>query len=291
MMTIEEAIKHCEENVCDNTECSKEHKQLAEWLKELQELKRNNNNDEMTNSEKINAYKTDKKMSNKLFYKLIDYYKSQFFPEKEEGVKLSIDGAICVPVNGEYIGVKPDGSLTSYSEQVLIDIPVFSINKPQSQVKVGDIVKIGTRYGRVNTKNGDGSIEIIYFNGVSENTHEIKDMLLGQSLVRVLVNMFNFNESNGINPMMLLAMSDKEEIDIKSLFLMQAMSNGQGLIGNSANGFNPMMLLALSDDKNNDMFTTMALMQMMNSSSAVTSSNGVLTAPSNTPSNTLSKTR
>ena len=39
MMTIEEAIKHCEENVCDNSECSLEHKQLAEWLKELQELK------------------------------------------------------------------------------------------------------------------------------------------------------------------------------------------------------------------------------------------------------------
>ena len=291
-MTIEEAIKHCEENVCDNSECSLEHKQLAEWLKELQELKRNNtSNDEMTNGKKLNATTTDKNMSNKMFSKLIDYYKSQFFPEKEEGVKLSIDGAMCVPVNGEYVGVKPDGSLTSYSEQVLIDVPVFSINKPQSQVKVGDIVKIGTRYGRVKTKNEDGSLEIIYFNGVAENTHEIKDMLLGQSLVRVLVNMFNFNESGGINPMMLLAMTDKEEIDMKSLFLMQAMSNGQGFSSNSVNGLNPMMLFALSDDRNNDMFTTVALMQMMNASNTVTCSNGVLTAPSNTPSNTLSKTR
>ena len=289
-MTIEEAIKHCEENVCDNTECSLEHKQLAEWLKELQELK--TNNEEMANVNKTNTSKTETKMNNKMFSKLIDYYKSQFFPEKEEGVKVSIDGALCVPVNGEYIGVKPDGSLTSYSEEVLIDVPVYSINKPQSQVKVGDIVKIGTRYGRVNAKNDDGSLEIIYFNGVSENTHEIKDMLLGQSLVRVLVNMFNFDGGNGINPMMLLAMSDKEEIDMKSLFLMQAMSNGQGFGGTSVNGFNPMMLLALSgDDKNNDMFTMMALMQMMNGNSAVTYSNGVLTAPSNTPSNTLSKTR
>ena len=290
MMTIEEAIKHCEENVCDNTECSLEHKQLAEWLKELQELK--SNNEEMAKVKKTNTSKTETKMNNKMFSKLIDYYKSQFFPEKEEGVKLSIDGALCVPVNGEYIGVKSDGSLTSYSEEVLIDVPVYSINKPQSQVKVGDIVKIGTRYGRVNAKNDDGSLEIIYFNGVSENTHEIKDMLLGQSLVRVLVNMFNFDGGNGINPMMLLAMSDKEEIDMKSLFLMQAMSNGQGFGGTSVNGFNPMMLIALSDDeKNNDMFTMMALMQMMNGNSAVTYSNGVLTAPSNTPSNTPSKIR
>ena len=53
---------------------------------------------------------------------------------------------------------------------------------------------------------------------------------------------------------------------MKSLLLMQAMSNGQSFGSNSVNGFNPMMLLALSDkdSKSNDIFTTMALMQMMN---------------------------
>ena len=37
-MTIDEAIKHCEEvadSKCD--ECGAEHRQLAEWLKELKE--------------------------------------------------------------------------------------------------------------------------------------------------------------------------------------------------------------------------------------------------------------
>lgn len=214
----------------------------------------------------ISATKTKKMTNNKMVSGLIDRYKSQFFPEKEENVKVSMDGAICVSVNGEYVGVKSDGSLASYPEQFLIDVPVFSISKPQTQVKVGDIVKIGTRYGRVNAKYEDGSLKILYFSGVTGNTHEIKDMLLGQSLVRVLVNMFNLNESNSINPMMLLAMSDKEDLDMKSLLLMQAMSNGQGFGSNSVNGFNPMMLLALSDkdSKNNDMFTTIALMQMMN---------------------------
>lgn len=214
----------------------------------------------------VPATKTKKMTSNKMVSGLIDRYKSQFFPEKEEYVKIAMDGAICVPVNNEYVGVKSDGSLTSYPEEFLIDVPVFSISKPQAQVKVGDIVKIGTRYGRVNTKNEDGSLKILYFSGVTGNTHEIKDMLLGQSLVRVLVNMFSFNESNGMNPMMLLAMSDKEDFDMKSLFLMQAMSNGQGFGSNSVNGFNPMMLLAFSDkdSKSNDIFTTMALMQMMN---------------------------
>ena len=42
MMTLEEAIIHCEKKTGANTECSAEHKQFAEWLKELQELKRNN---------------------------------------------------------------------------------------------------------------------------------------------------------------------------------------------------------------------------------------------------------
>ena len=214
----------------------------------------------------VSASKTKKMTNNKMVSGLIDRYKSQFFPEKEEHVKIAMDGAICVPVNNEYVGVKSDGSLTSYPEEFLIDVPVFSISRPQAQVKIGDIVKIGARYGRVNAKNEDGSLKILYFSGVTGNTHEIKDMLLGQSLVRVLVNMFSFNESNGMNPMMLLAMSDKEDLDMKSLFLMQAMSNGQGFGSNSVNGFNPMMLLALSDkdSKSNDMFTTIALMQMMN---------------------------
>ena len=234
----------------------------------------------------VSATKTKKMKDNKMVSGLIDRYKSQFFPEKEEHVKIAMDGAICVPVNNEYVGVKSDGSLTSYPEEFLIDVPVFSISKPQAQVKVGDVVKIGTRYGRVNAKNGDGSLKILYFSGVTGNTHEIKDMLLGQSLVRVLVNMFSFNESNGMNPMMLLAMSDKEDLDIKSLFLMQAMSNGQGFGNNSVNGFNPIMLLALSDKdgNSNDMFTTMALMQMMNGGNSLFGT--PVTTPATTPTTT-----
>ena len=218
----------------------------------------------------VSATKTKKMTNNKMVSGLIDRYKSQFFPEKEENVKVSMDGAICVSVNGEYVGVKSDGSLASYPEQFLIDVPIFSISKPQSQVKVGDIVKIGTRYGRVNAKHEDGSLKILYFSGVAGNTYEIKDMLLGQPLVRVLINMFNFGENN-MNPIMLLALSNKEDLDMKSLFLMQAMSNGQGFGSNSVNGFNPIMLLALSDkdSKSNDMFTTIALMQMMNSGNSL----------------------
>ena len=37
-LTLDEAIKHCEEKT-DCTQCGEEHKQLAEWLKELQKYK------------------------------------------------------------------------------------------------------------------------------------------------------------------------------------------------------------------------------------------------------------
>lgn len=40
VMTLDEAIAHCEEvakSLCG--ECAKQHKQLAEWLKELKELR------------------------------------------------------------------------------------------------------------------------------------------------------------------------------------------------------------------------------------------------------------
>ena len=37
-LTLDEAIRHCEEKT-DCTQCGEEHRQLAEWLKELQHYK------------------------------------------------------------------------------------------------------------------------------------------------------------------------------------------------------------------------------------------------------------
>ncbi len=41
-MTIEEAIKHCEEKAKCGDACGLEHKQLANWLRELMQLRYNN---------------------------------------------------------------------------------------------------------------------------------------------------------------------------------------------------------------------------------------------------------
>ena len=41
-MTLQEAINHAKEKI-DNTKCGQEHKQLYEWLLELQELRKREN--------------------------------------------------------------------------------------------------------------------------------------------------------------------------------------------------------------------------------------------------------
>ena len=39
MLTLDKAIRHAEEKACGNTECAEEYGQLAEWLKELSDLR------------------------------------------------------------------------------------------------------------------------------------------------------------------------------------------------------------------------------------------------------------
>ena len=39
-MTLEDAIKHCEDKACGTSLCNKEHKQLAKWLKELKQYRK-----------------------------------------------------------------------------------------------------------------------------------------------------------------------------------------------------------------------------------------------------------
>ena len=133
------------------------------------------------------------KKANNMFAGIADKYKSQWIPEREDGVKMSMDGTMCIAVGDEYIGMKSDGTLTSYPREVLIDIPVYSINKPSNQVQIGDVIKNGNSYGRVMMKNPDGSLKILSYTGYTHNKQEVQDCLLGQAMIRVLVNVFNFD--------------------------------------------------------------------------------------------------
>jgi hypothetical protein len=62
-MTLEEAIIHCKEKACDNTQCALEHRQLAEWLQELQQYRKNARKEEyMKAPDKIYIAETPNKL-------------------------------------------------------------------------------------------------------------------------------------------------------------------------------------------------------------------------------------
>ena len=126
---------------------------------------------------------------------------------------------------------------------------------------IGDIVMSGKSYGVVKTKAEDGSIKIMNFNGNINNKIAIEDELMGSATFRVIVNPFNFDSSNGFNPLALAYMSGNK-FDVKNLLMMSAM-NGGGLFNNAGKGFNPMMLMALADNNSSDFMTMMMMSQLM----------------------------
>lgn len=200
--------------------------------------------------------------SNNMFNGIVDKYKSQFIPEKEEGVRMSLSGLICVPIGDEYIGMDNKGNLTSFPVEMTIDIPVYSISKLNSDVKVGDIIKTAKSYSKVIGKNEDG-LKILSFSGYTHNKKEVKDFLMNQATTRVLINMFNFDDSNGFNPIF-FAMASGDNLDVNSLMMLSMTPQGKNLFSNAGGSFNPMMLMML--DKNNQggsMMETMCMMQMM----------------------------
>lgn len=202
---------------------------------------------------------------NSMFAGIADKYKSQYIPEREEGVKMSWDGTMCVAVGDEYIGMKSDGTLTSYPREMLIDVPVYSINKPSDKVEIGDVIKNGPKsYGKVMMKNPDGSLKILSYTGYTHNKQEVQDFLLGQAMTRTLINMFNFDAS-GFNPILFMLSDEDNEFDFKDLFMLQAMT-GNKVLGRNNGAFNPMMLMMLNKDGEgfgNDMFSLMAMSQMI----------------------------
>ena len=59
MMTLDEAIVHCREKACGDCACAEDHKQLAEWLEELQQYKEHGIKDVVRCHECANLNKVD----------------------------------------------------------------------------------------------------------------------------------------------------------------------------------------------------------------------------------------
>ena len=182
--------------------------------------------------------------------KFTDKLKKQFKPSKVEGLKLTLEGTIAVPVNGEYVGINDQNELVSYPDNLVLDFPVYSIYRKFSDIKVGDIIRVKNSYGKVLRKNKNGSLQCLTYSGTTSNKREIKDFILGQASIETIINLakgLNFkggeetNNPLGINPMLLLM--SEEDTNMKDILMMQMM---QG------NNFNPLMLMMLDKDEEDE---------------------------------------
>lgn len=194
-----------------------------------------------------------------VFAGFIEKYKAQFIPEKDESLKLSMDGKVCALVGDEYVGIDENNELISYPAEMCLDFPIYLIAKPYSQVEVGDIIKINRSYVKVLKKNPNKSFSCLTFSGYTQNKKEVKDFILGQAFVKTVVNMFGNMKTGGFNPMMLALANG--EMEAKDLLMMQ-MFQGGGL--SQTNQMNPMLMMALMDKgEDSSMLETMLMMQMM----------------------------
>ena len=215
----------------------------------------------------INIINSSEKMKdNSMFSGIMSKYTGQFIPEKEDKVRMSLNGLLCVPQDGEYIGVQGD-NLVSFPEEMTLPIPVYSIVKTNSAIVAGDIIKNGHNYSKVLNVNADGSLKILSFTGYTHNKKPITDFIMGAATTRVLINMFNFDEKSGFNPIF-FAMANGDTLDVNSLMMLSMTPQGKDLFSNAGGGFNPMMLWMLDKNRQEsgqgmDMMTMFMMSSMM----------------------------
>lgn len=91
-MTLEEAIIHCKERACDNTQCAREHRQLAEWLEELKKYR-----------EKRKKGGNKMKATNKIYVPILPRIENSIVSEHYVGTAWDNKEHITIPDIEEYI--------------------------------------------------------------------------------------------------------------------------------------------------------------------------------------------
>lgn len=217
-----------------------------------------------------------------IFSETINSMKSQFIPTVDNKVKMTINGDIACPSGGEYRAFI-NGELTSVPEDILINIPLYRINKTLDQVRPGDIIKTTEKKtmksGYVDPEGKytyrkvlevkDGSIKTISFSGIKSTKTPVKDFFFGQKTVSVIVNLFgnmfgntDASQNNMQNMMMLAALSDSENFcggDFKKI-LPYMMMSGNNLFTQNNGSFNPYIFAFMGNENMSDL-AVLAMMQ------------------------------
>lgn len=153
-----------------------------------------------------------------------------------------------------------DGSL---NENMFADmsapIPAFAKSIKLADVKVGDLViaQDGEPFGFITAVNPK-SLRVLKPTGTCSTVVPSKVNLLGQGQTVMVVT--PITTAGGIDPMMLMAMSDDSEDTSKMLMMMSMLQGGQ------TGEMNPMMMMAMmkgSDGEGSKDFMKMMMLQQM----------------------------
>lgn len=207
-----------------------------------------------------------------IFKTIIEKFKSQFMPKQITGLKVAMDGTLCVQFGNEFTGFKGK-ELVVYPEAMCMDMPIYTISKQLNQVVIGDTIRVRTQFLKVIGINKDNSLRCISYTGTTVTKKEIKDALLNQTLVEVVVNMSqSIGTNNTMNPMMMMLLSEGESEDNSKMeTMMMAMIMGQMNQSNTGTNnpmenISPLMFAMMGKDGLNEGDTVMEklmIMQMM----------------------------
>jgi hypothetical protein len=185
----------------------------------------------------INNFKEEKKMTKNSIKSISARLKEMFTPTEAKDVRIATDGNICVATSNGYVAIDANNSLVAYPEELTLEVPVYVMPKPATQLAVGDVIALERSYAKVTKIEGE-KITAIGYTGAGKTIHTIKDFLFNQTMVRVVVSLAG-NLGGQINPLMLLALSGDDKKD-SLLPLLMMNQNGGALQAN------PMLMLALA---------------------------------------------
>ena len=206
--------------------------------------------------EKSNSnYKSNKSEMKNSIKNLGERLKAQFYPQEATDVRIAVDGNICVETNEGYVAIDNDYRLISYPSEMVIDVPAYTIAKQFDQLKTGDVICRAKSYAKVKSIK-DGKITVVGYTGNGSNVYPIKDFLLGQATVRVVVSYTGVVDGQ-INPLMLAMLSGDKKND-SLLPLMMLSQNGGNITQN------PMMLALLAGKDDNFDLKDIMMFSMFN---------------------------
>lgn len=198
--------------------------------------------------------KTTNNMKDNSIKSITARIKEMFMPTEAKDVRIATDNNICVATNQGYVSIDAQNNLTSYPAELTLDLPVFVISKPKDQLAIGDVIALDRSYAKVVKIDGD-KISAIGYTGAGKTIHTIKDFLFNQTMVRVVVSLAG-NVGGQINPMLLMALSDKNDKD--SLLPLLMMSQQGGNVG-----MNPMLMMMLAGKDGDSSMKDMLLMSAL----------------------------